>query len=139
MALVTTPERYNDFREKRREGMTLGQSAVLAPGMCAFFAPEKLGRRFVPASSLEKPPEGGVVPAFWAFDVGGGHCFYSLLLFSDDFHFSARIRVDLFGPRDRRLRRLGIATLFADQYGMRFLRLESQSRAAVGTEFQFLN
>ena len=42
--------------------------------MGAFLAPEKLSRWLVTAPSLEEPPEGRVMSAFWAFDISRRHC-----------------------------------------------------------------
>src|SRR5579875_2004011 len=58
--------------------------------MAAFFASEKLGRRFVAAPSLQEPPKSSSVAAFWAIDVRRRHCF--------DFFFFISNHLNWFAP-----------------------------------------
>jgi hypothetical protein len=54
--------------------------------MRAFFTPEELRWGLVSTSSLNEPPEGGIVTAFWAFDLRRRHGFYFVFFVAENFH-----------------------------------------------------
>lgn len=107
--------------------------------MRAFFAPEELSGRLIPASGLQKPPEGDSVPAFWAIHNGGRHCLYLVLFLAQDLYRGAR-RVNLYniGRGNIRPSLLGITALLADQFGAILLSLVFEARAALRTELHCL-
>ena len=63
-------------------------SAVLAPGMGAFLASEKLRRGLVSASRLKEPPESCIVTAFRALYGSSGHSLNFFFLVTYNFQIS---------------------------------------------------
>lgn len=129
---------HNSFSQSRnyRSQKWVKFSAVLAPCVPAFFASEELSRRFVSASSLQKPPESSPVSALWAFDISSRHRLDFLFLFSNNLDFGTCLMFNFFRPCNGGLGRLDETTLFTNKNGIRLLLLEPQTCSTFWTEFR---